>query len=133
MPDDVAAFLAEVSAGALPADVDAPRVGPNGTGLSSGQSQLLALARAVLRDPDVLVLDEATSALDMETEREVQRRLVPWLAERVSLVISHRACPWTETAEQTVTLRPGEDGALRVVDLTVPEGVRAPASSRRGS
>ena len=95
---EVTRFVASVTAGALPFPVDAPVVGPNGTGLSSGQAQLVQLARAVRRDPDVIVFDEATSALDMETEATVQRALLGWCRQRVCLVVSHRSCPWTEEA-----------------------------------
>lgn len=103
---DLAGFVAEVTAGALPFGIDEPVVGPNGTGLSSGQAQLVQLARAVHRDPDVIVLDEATSALDIETERAVQQALSSWCRQRVSLVVSHRTCPWTETATAHLRLAP---------------------------
>ncbi len=61
-----------------------------GRNLSGGQKQRIALARAIVRDPAVLVLDEATSALDGETEQTVFDRLQPWLARRTVLVMSHR-------------------------------------------
>lgn len=85
-----------------PLDWDAPLVDAGGGGLSSGQGQLVQLARAVARDPAVVVFDEATSSLDMETERVVQGALTDWCRGRVCLVISHRGCPWLDAAEERV-------------------------------
>lgn len=65
-------------------------VGENGANLSTGQKQLLALARVVLTDPRLLILDEATSAVDTETESLIQRGLDDVLRGRTSLVIAHR-------------------------------------------
>jgi subfamily B ATP-binding cassette protein MsbA len=61
-----------------------------GRNLSGGQKQRIALARAIVRNPAVLVLDEATSALDSETEQLIFDRIQPWLAERTVLIMSHR-------------------------------------------
>jgi ATP-binding cassette, subfamily B, bacterial len=65
-------------------------VGKNGARLSAGQRQLIALARALLADPAVLILDEASSSLDAPTERLVQRALRTVLADRTALIIAHR-------------------------------------------
>lgn len=61
-----------------------------GHNLSGGQKQRIALARAIVRDPRVLVLDEATSALDSDTEGKILARMEDWLARRTVLVMAHR-------------------------------------------
>jgi ATP-binding cassette subfamily B protein len=66
------------------------QVGEGGLLLSTGQKQLISLARAILADPAILVLDEATSSVDTETERLVQEAIEAVLADRTSFVVAHR-------------------------------------------
>jgi subfamily B ATP-binding cassette protein MsbA len=66
------------------------RLEEGGRDLSGGQKQRIALARAIVRDPAVLVLDEATSALDSDTEAHIFAQLEPWLRRRTAIVMAHR-------------------------------------------
>lgn len=74
---------------ALPRGYDT-HVGERGQKLSGGQRQRLALARAILKNPPILVLDEATSAVDNETEAAIQRSLDRLVVDRSSIIIAHR-------------------------------------------
>ena len=66
------------------------QVGEGGSMLSTGQRQLVALARAILADPQIFVMDEATSSVDTETEQQIQRGIESILDGRISVVIAHR-------------------------------------------
>jgi subfamily B ATP-binding cassette protein MsbA len=82
-------------------------LGERGTRLSGGQRQRLAIARALLTDPPILILDEATSALDTESERLVQEAIDRLLANRTVFVIAHRLSTVVH-ADQILVLDRGE-------------------------
>jgi ATP-binding cassette subfamily B protein len=81
-------------------------VGERGITLSGGQKQRTALARAVLRDPRILVLDDALSSVDTETEEKILRRLHDVMRRRTTILISHR-CSTVQHADQIIVLCDG--------------------------
>jgi ABC-type multidrug transport system fused ATPase/permease subunit len=81
-------------------------VGERGTGISHGNRQLLAIARAILKDPRILILDEATSSVDTRTERLIQAALNTLLTQRTSIVIAHRLST-IRNADQILVIQDG--------------------------
>ncbi|AWH74878.1 antibiotic ABC transporter ATP-binding protein [Dokdonia sp. Dokd-P16] len=90
----------------LPKGLDT-NIGDSGNKLSGGQKQRLSIARAVLKNPPIMILDEATSALDTESERLVQKALENMMKNRTSIVIAHRLST-IQNADEIVVMQKGE-------------------------
>lgn len=90
----------------LPKGMDT-NVGDSGGKLSGGQKQRISIARAVLKNPPIMILDEATSALDTESERLVQEALENMMKNRTSIVIAHRLST-IQKADQIAVMHQGE-------------------------
>jgi ABC-type multidrug transport system fused ATPase/permease subunit len=86
-------------------------LGEGGSGLSGGQRQRLAIARALVRDPSVLILDEATSQIDAESEAQISAAIDDFRAGRTVIAIAHRLST-VRSADRIVVM---EDG--RVLDV----------------
>ncbi len=82
-------------------------IGDSGNKLSGGQKQRLSIARAVLKNPPIMILDEATSALDTESERSVQVALENMMKNRTSIVIAHRLST-IQNADEIIVMQKGE-------------------------
>ncbi|NJW52782.1 ABC transporter ATP-binding protein [Salinimicrobium oceani] len=82
-------------------------IGDSGNKLSGGQKQRLSIARAVLKNPPIMILDEATSALDTESERLVQKALENMMKNRTSIVIAHRLST-IQNADMIVVMQRGQ-------------------------
>ena len=96
--------------------------GIKGSKLSGGQKQRIAIARAIIKCPQILILDEATSALDEESQRKVQVALDNVMKDRTSIVIAHRLTT-IEKCDRIIVLESGrlvEEGKFR--DLQTKDG-----------
>jgi len=82
-------------------------IGDSGNTLSGGQKQRLSIARAVLKNPPIMILDEATSALDTESEQLVQKALEKMMENRTSIVIAHRLST-IQKADTIVVIQKGK-------------------------
>ncbi|GAA2158489.1 ABC transporter ATP-binding protein [Actinomadura napierensis] len=107
--DDLARAVAELGLAdwleGLPQGLDTP-VGQRGESMSAGERQLVALARAYIADPDLLVLDEATSAVDPATEVRIQRALEGVTRGRTAISIAHRMST-AEAADEVIVFEAG--------------------------
>jgi ATP-binding cassette subfamily B protein/subfamily B ATP-binding cassette protein MsbA len=89
----------------LPEKYDS-RVGERGVKLSVGEKQRVSIARALLKDPPILILDEATASVDTATEKLIQEALERLMAQRTSFVIAHRLST-VRNADQILVLKAG--------------------------
>ncbi|QTA86927.1 ABC transporter ATP-binding protein [Desulfonema magnum] len=90
----------------LPKGLDT-ELSEGGASISSGERQLISIARAFARNPDVIILDEATSYIDSETEAKIQEALLNLMQNRTSLIVAHRLST-TRNADKIIVLNKGE-------------------------
>lgn len=83
------------------------KVGANGIGLSKGQIQRILIARAMYKDPKIIILDEATSALDSENEKIIHNNLQNFFKGRTVIIIAHRLST-VKNADKIIVLNQGE-------------------------
>ena len=95
----------------------ATRIGEKGITLSGGQRQRLALARAILKDPEILILDDATSSVDVETEQLIQQALRRLMQSRTSIIIAQRLSTIRD-ADKVFVLDQGRVAAVGVRTAT---------------
>ncbi len=88
-----------------------------GHNFSQGQRQLLAIARAILADPRIMILDEATSSVDTRTEKLIQEALLQLMERRTAFVIAHRLSP-IRSADQVLVIDRG-----RIIERGTHEGL----------
>jgi ATP-binding cassette, subfamily B, multidrug efflux pump len=82
-------------------------VGERGITLSGGQKQRTSIARAILRQPKILILDDALSSVDTDTEERILRRLRDIMSQRTTILVSHRIST-VKNADQIIVLRGGQ-------------------------
>lgn len=82
-------------------------IGERGLGLSGGQKQRIAIARAIIKDPKILILDDATSAVDMQTEKEIHAALQNVMKNRTTFIIAHRVSS-VKDADEIIMLKDGK-------------------------